>query len=65
MIYKLQSALKKGKMTIIVSVILWLLIAIVFVMPWTCGCYQMKLSGKFDMDAFLQVFTKAASNPIL
>ena len=63
--YKLQSALKKGKMTIIVSVILWLLIAIVFVMPWTCGCYQMKLSGKFDMDAFLQVFTKAASNPIL
>ena len=61
--YKLQRALKKGKTTIIVSVILWLLLAIVLIMPWTCGCYQNKLLGKFNMDEFLRVFMKTASSP--
>ena len=54
--YKIQGALKKGKTTIIVSIILWLILVVVFIMPWTCGCYQMKLLGKFDMDAFFQLF---------
>ena len=61
--YKLQKAFKKGKTTIIVSVILWLLMAIIVVMPWTCGCYQMKLLGKFDMDQFLRVYMKTTTSP--
>ena len=60
--YKIQGALKKGKTTIIVSIILWLLLVVVFIMPWTCGWYQMKLLGKFDMDAFLNVYMKATTD---
>jgi len=63
--YKIQGALKKGKLTIIVSIILWLLLAIVLVMPWTCGCYQNQLLGKVNFDAFLNVFMKTASDPAL
>ena len=61
--YKLQKAFKKGKTTIIVSVILWLLLAVIVIMPWTCGCYQMKLLGKFDMDQFLRVYMKTTTSP--
>ena len=61
--YKLQKALKKGKTTIIVSVILWLLLVIMVIMPWTCGCYQIKLLGKFDMDQFLRVYMKTTTSP--
>ncbi len=60
--YKMQTALKKSKPTIIIAIILWLLVAVVFIMPWTCGCYQLKLLGKFDMDAFLNVFMKTSTN---
>ena len=60
--YKIQGALKKGKTTIIVSIILWLILVVVFIMPWKCGCYQMKLLGKFDMDAFLTVYMKATTD---
>ncbi len=59
--YKMQTALKKSKPTIIIAIILWLLMAVVFIMPWTCGCYQLKLLGKFDMDAFLEVFMKTST----
>ena len=61
--YKLQKAFKKGKTTIIVSVILWLLLAVIVIMPWTCGCYQMKLLGRFDMDQFLRVYMKTTTSP--
>ena len=61
--YKLQKALKKGKTTLIVSVILWLLLVIMVIMPWTCGCYQIKLLGKFDMDQFLRVYMKTTTSP--
>ena len=61
--YKLQKAFKKGKTTIIVYVILWLLLAVIVIMPWTCGCYQMKLLGKFDMDQFLRVYMKTTTSP--
>ena len=61
--YKVERALKKGKTTIIVSIILWVLLAVVVIMPWTCGCYQNKLLGKFDMDAFLNVYMKTATSP--
>lgn len=60
--YKLEGALKKSRTTIIVAIILWLLLAIVFVMPLTCGIYQIELLGKFDLDAFITVFTKTVSN---
>ena len=61
--YKLKKAFKKGKKTIIVSILLWILIAILFIMPWTCGCYQMKLLGGFNMNEFLRVYMKTTTSP--
>ena len=62
--YRIEGTLKKGKTTIIVSIILWLLIAIVFVIPVTCANYQTELLGKFDTDAYLSAFSRTISNPI-
>ena len=62
--YKIQGAFKKGRTTIIVASILWLLLAVVFIMPWTCGCYQNELLGRFEMDAFMNVFVKTVTDPI-
>ncbi len=63
--YRIEGAFRKGKTTIIIATILWVLIAIAFIMPLTCGIYQVQLSGKFDSNAFANVFSRAALNPIL
>ncbi len=63
--YKIEGAFRKSRTSIIIAVILWLLLAIVFIIPITCGSYQIKLSGGFNSDAYFKVFTRAASNPIL
>ncbi len=62
--YKLQRAFKKGKTTIIVAVALWVLLAIMVIMPWTCGCYQIKILDKFNMDEFLRVYMKTTTSPL-
>lgn len=62
--YKIEGALKKAKPTIIVAIILWLLLAIVLIMPFTCGVYQNKLLGRFDSAAFANVFSKTATSPM-
>jgi len=63
--YKIEGALKKSRVTIIISVILWFLMAIVFIMPMTCAQYTTTLIGHFDSGKFGDVFGKVASNPIL
>ena len=63
--YKIEGALKKSRVTIIISVILWFLMAIVFIMPLTCAQYTTTLLGHFDSGKFGDVFGKIAGKPIL
>ena len=68
--YKLEGALKKSKPRIIIAVILWLIIAIVLIMPITCGKFQIELLQKANSDKdllneFFNVFYKALSKPLL
>ena len=63
--YKIEGAFKKSKITLIISVILWLLMAIVFIMPLTCAQYTTVLIGHFDSGKFGDVFGKVAGKPIL
>ena len=63
--YKIEGALKKSKITIIVAIILWFLMAIVFIMPMTCARYTTTLLGHFDSGKFGDVFGKVAGKPIL
>ena len=60
--YKIEATLKKNKMVFVIAFILWLILAIVFVMPITCAIFGATLKSVFDMDAFIQIFTKAVSN---
>ena len=61
--YKVERALKKGKAVIIIAIILWLLMAILVIMPFTCAMYQIKLLGGFNSGAFTRVFSTTASSP--
>ena len=63
--YKIEGAFRKSRTSIIIAIILWLLLAIVFIVPLTCGSYQTELLHRFDSDAYFNVFTKTAANPIL
>ena len=63
--YKIEGALKKSRVTIIIAIILWLLMAIVFIMPLTCAQYTTTLLGHFDSGKFGDVFGKIAGKPIL
>ncbi len=63
--YKIEGALKKSRVTIIIAIILWLLMAIVFIMPLTCAQYTTTLLGHFDSGKFADVFGKTVGKPIL
>ena len=62
--YKIEGALKKSKVTLIVALILWLLLVIVFVMPFTCANYQNKILGTFNSDAYASAYARTATHPI-
>ena len=61
--YKIESALKKGRVVIIIAIILWLLMAILVIMPFTCAMHQMEILGGFDSGQFTRVFSMTASSP--
>ena len=48
-----------------IAIILWLLMAIVFIMPLTCAQYTTTLLGHFDSGKFADVFGKTVGKPIL
>ena len=63
--YKIEGTLKKNRIVLIVALILWLIFAIVFVMPITCGGYAARIHGGFDTDKFIEYFIKAVGSPVL
>ena len=62
--YKFEGALKKSKLFIIIAIILWLLMAIVFIVPFTCAQYTTVLNGGFDSGKFGDVFGQISGHPI-
>ena len=62
--YRLERTFRKSKPVIIIAIILWVAIAIFFIMPLTCGLYQLKLIGYFNSAQFERVFISTITNPI-
>ena len=67
--YKVEGAIKKSRISIIIAIILWLFFAIVLIMPFTCATFQLKLlkeakSSADSIDEFIKIFTWGLSNPI-
>ena len=62
--YKVEGALKKSKLTIIIFIILWFLLAIVFIMPLTGANYTKIKMGHFDSNKYIEVFAYMAAHPL-
>ena len=62
MSYKIKKVIERNKVAFILVTILWVALAITFIMPVTCGSYAATRGGGFDMDAFFNYFSKAVAN---
>ena len=67
--YKIDGAIKKSRISIIIALILWLFLAIVLIMPFTCSMFQLELLKQNNSDAdklneFIRIFVWGISNPI-
>ena len=63
--YKIEGALRKNKKTFIFAAILWLFLAIVFVMPIACGWEVANAGEKFSMNTFTATVGERVAQPFL
>ena len=61
--YKVQGAIKRNKKSFIVCAILWLLLVIVFVAPFSYSVFQANVNGKFSLDIFINQIATNITNP--
>ncbi len=61
--YKVQGAIRKNRKSFIVCAILWLLLVIVFVVPFSYSAFQAKSNGVFSLDIFLNQISINITNP--
>ena len=63
--YKIEGALRKNKKTFIFAAILWLFLAIVFVMPIACGWEVANAGEKFSLNTFTATVGERVAQPFL
>ena len=61
--YKVEGAIRRNRKSFIVCAILWLLLAIVFVAPFSYSSFQASVSGKFSFDIFIEQLFMNITNP--
>ena len=66
--YRVEGAIKKSRISVIIAIILWLFLTIVLIMPFTCAIYQLKLlkqahSNADAVNEFIKIFIWAISKP--
>ena len=61
--YKIEGALKKNRKNFIICAILWVLITIVFVSPFSYSVYVAGLDGNFNLETFISTFGKSVVDP--
>ena len=61
---KIKRTITKNKNKIIVSIILWIILAIVFVAPFTYSSILAKAGGNFDLGIFFEKFSKSITSPL-
>ena len=57
--YKITGGIKKNKKTIIVGLVLWIILIIVLVLPFTCSVNAAKAGGQFNLEHFFKIYPKA------
>lgn len=61
--YKLEGAIKRNRKNFIICAILWLVMAIVFVVPFVYSSHQANLNGEFSINTFIETFISNVTNP--
>ncbi len=62
--YKLKEAIKKQKKYYIIYAILWLFLAIVFVMPIAYSITEAKVNSQFDLEIFFGTLASQIVKPL-
>lgn len=61
--YKIEGAIRKNRKNFIIFLILWLFIAIVFVVPFAYSIHRAGIQGNFELQVFLDTFGNSIGNP--
>ena len=62
--YKVEGAIRRNRKYFIVYAILWIVIAIAFVSPFSYSAHVAGLDGEFKLDVFIETFGTSITNPI-
>jgi len=61
--YKIQGAIRRNRKSFIVCAILWLILVIVFVAPFSYSVFEASTSGKFSLGIFMEQIATNITNP--
>ena len=61
--YKLEGAIRRNRKYFVIYAILWVVIAILLVSPFSYSAHVAGLDGKFDLAIFLETFGTSIINP--
>lgn len=61
--YKIEGAIRRNRKNFIIFAILWIIIAIVFVSPFSYSAHIAGLEGKFNLELFIETFTTSIKEP--
>jgi len=61
--YKIEGAIRRNRKNFIIFAILWIIIAIVFVSPFSYSSFVAGESGNFNLQIFIETFTKSIMDP--
>ena len=61
--YKIEGAIKKNRKSFIICAILWLLLVIVFVAPFSYSIFEANAMGQFDLGTLIEVLPNNITNP--
>ena len=61
--YKIEGAIKKNRTNFIIFAILWFFIAIVFVAPISYSWHMATITGKLNLNEFINTIMPSVTNP--
>lgn len=61
--YKIEGAMRRNRTTFIICAILWIVLAIAFVAPFSYTIFEAKAQGAFDLQTFIEKVGANFTNP--
>lgn len=61
--YKIEGAIRRSRKAFIICLMLWLILTIVFVVPFSYSSFQANIGGKFSLEIFLELLPNNIIHP--